>query len=226
MPVNHIRHVLGNRRGVAAMEFALSLGAVVTLGVYGTEMSNLALANLKVSQIALTLADNMSRVGIKSGLAQQELRESDINDVLLGAQMLGKPMDLTKEGRITVSSLQVNGDGGQWIKWQRCLGLKSGTGWKSSYGDEDIGATGTAFAGMGPVGEEVKAPPNSAVIFVEINYDYKPVVKFGLDTAKKLTYTASMVVRDRRDLTKVTNPSPGSTQMKCDKFTETVPRIG
>ena len=221
-----IRTLNRDQRGVAAIEFAMSLGAVVTLGVYGTEMSNLALANLKVSQIALSVADNMSRVGIKSGLSQQQLREGDINDSLIGAQIQGASMGLTTQGRVTVSSIQVNDDGGQWIKWQRCVGTKSGTGWDSSYGVEDQGKVGRAFVGMGPTGQEVTAPPDSAVIFVEVNYDYKPVINFGLDTARKITYVASLVVRDNRNLITVFNPNPTATQMTCNKHTATVPKRG
>lgn len=213
-------------RGMAAIEFALSLSAVMTVGVYGTEMSNLALANLRVSQIALGLADNVSRVGLKSSLAQQQLRESDINDALIGAQLQGAAMNLGTQARVTVSSIQVNSVGGQWIAWQRCLGTKSGTGWDSSYGKEDDGKTNTSFGGMGPTGQQVTAPPGSAVIFVEVNYDYKPVINFGLDTARRLTYVASMVVRDNRDLTQVYNPSPTATKMRCDRYTSTVPKRG
>lgn len=213
-------------RGMAAIEFAMSLGAVVTLGVYGTEMSNLALAHLKISQIALGVADNMSRVGLKSGLVQQQLREGDINDALVGAQVQGAAMKLGTQGRITVSSIQQNAQNGQWIKWQRCLGMKSGTGWDSTYGVEDQGNTGTSFLGMGKAGEEVTAPPNSSVIFVEINYDYKPVVNFGLNTARKITYLASMVVRANRDLTQVYNPNPTATKMTCNRYTSTVPKRG
>ncbi|WP_415642666.1 hypothetical protein [Sphingomonas antarctica] len=211
---------------MAAIEFAMSLGAVVTLGVYGTEMSNLALAHLKVSQMALGLADNISRVGLKSALAQQQLREADINDALVGVQMQGAAMSMGTRGRITISSIQVNPQGGQWIKWQRCLGIRQGAGWDSSYGVQDQGSTGTSFTGMGPPGQEVTAPPNSAVIFVEINYDYQPVINFGLDTARKLTYVASLVVRDNRDLTTVYNPNPTATSMTCDKHLSTVPKRG
>lgn len=223
---NPLRKLRRDERGMAAIEFAMSLGAVVTLGVYGTEMSNLALAHLKVSQVALGLADNISRVGLKSALAQQQLREADINDALVGAQVQGQSWKLGTKGRISVSSLQVNAQGGQWIKWQRCLGVKAGTGWDSTYGVEDQGNTGTALTGMGKAGEQVTAPPNSAVIFVEVNYDYEPVVNFGLNTARKITYLASLVVRDNRDLTQVYNPNPAATRMTCDRHTATVPKRG
>ena len=93
-------------RGVAIMEFALSMPLVLMFGCYGIELSNLARANLQVSQIALNLADNASRVGNSDGLAAQQLREVDINDVLQGARFQGNALQLTHHGRITVSSLE------------------------------------------------------------------------------------------------------------------------
>ncbi len=210
-------------RGLALTEFAFAMPVIFSIGMYGIEVSNLALTNLRVSQVALTLADNASRVGVRSSLSVQQLRESDINDVLEGARLQGENLELAQKGRVTVSSLQVNSDSGQWIFWQRCLGLRSGTGYDSSYGVEGDGATGTAFTGMGEVGSQVTAPPNSAVIFVEINYDYEPVVGDWLIGDRKVQYVASFIVRDPRDLTQIYNPNPAATPSTCDRHSATVP---
>lgn len=135
-----MRHLGGDRRGVAMLEFALSLPIVLAIGLYGIEISNLALANMKVSQIALALADNASRVGVDNGLAQQQLREFDINDVLQATRLQSNDLKLTTNGRITVSSLEESG-GVQRIHWQRCLGLQKGTDYDSSYGRTTIKGT-------------------------------------------------------------------------------------
>jgi hypothetical protein len=126
-----------DQSGVAMLEFALSLPIVLALGLYGVEISNLALANLKLSQIALALADNASRVGVANQLAQQQLREFDINDVLQAARLQGEDLKLTANGRITLSSLEESG-GVQRIHWQRCIGLQKGAGYDSSYGRTTI----------------------------------------------------------------------------------------
>ena len=127
---------------VALTEFAFALPILLTIGMFGVEESNIALTHLRVSQYALTLADNASRVGV-SGLTTQQLREIDINDVLTGTRQQGARINLTTYGRITLSSLETNSSGGQWIHWQRCIGLRSGAGYDSTYGTEGTGASGT-----------------------------------------------------------------------------------
>ncbi|RZL72695.1 MAG: histidine kinase [Sphingomonas sp.] len=243
-----------DRSGLALLEFAFTAPLVVTLGLYGVETANLAIANLRVSQVALNLADNASRVGVQSSLVTQQLREIDINDTLAAVKAQGAGWDLTTRGRITLSSLEADATGKQTIHWQRCFGLKSGAGYDSSYGrttalggvpatadnnaapyDPNAGVnTATTgpdnsalhpgsiiVGGMGDAGAKIVAPNNSGVMFVEINYDYKPVVGTGWlpNGAAKIRYTASFIVRDRRDFGQIYNPSPTATRMTCDKYT-------
>ena len=105
------------------------------IGLYGIETANLALINLRVSQIALSLADNASRVGTMSTLNTVQLREVDLNDVLQATRLQGAGIKLTTFGRVTLSSLE-NPSGTQNIHWQRCIGLMRGTGYDSSYGTD------------------------------------------------------------------------------------------
>ena len=100
------RRLRRDRSGVALMEFALCLPIVLCVGLYGIETANLALINLRVSQIALSLADNASRVGTMSTLNTQQLREVDLNDVLQARALQGTGINLTTNGRIILSSLE------------------------------------------------------------------------------------------------------------------------
>lgn len=209
-----------DRRAVAMLEFGLALPVMLPIGLYGIEISNYSLTQTRLSQIALTLADNASRVGVDNALNMQELREFDVNDILQGVRLQGQNLNIGAQGRVTLSSLEVNASGGQYIHWQRCLGLKSGAGYDSSYGVEGDGKDTTTFAGMGETGAKVTAPTGSAVMFVEVNYDYKPLFSAYLVGPTKTRFVASFIVRDDRDLSKgVTNPSPAETEMKCDKHT-------
>ncbi len=77
LTLNPSRALGRDDRGMAAIEFAMSLGAVVTLGVYGTEMSNLALAHLQGQPgRAGPGRQRLTRRTEKSSLAQQQLREA------------------------------------------------------------------------------------------------------------------------------------------------------
>jgi Flp pilus assembly protein TadG len=219
--------------GLALLEFALSLPLVLAMGAYGIELSNLALANMRISQYALDLADNASRVGQSSNLASVQLRESDLNDVLTATALEGQALNLTTRGRITLSSLenvQQSYDTApiQRIHWQRCIGALGTTandGYDSSYGTAPVAAgttatqanAGTAQAsGMGDAGSQVIAPSGSGLMFVEINYNYRPLFGSLFVSTTKIHYIASFIVRDKRDFSQIYNPSPGQTRSTCD----------
>ena len=213
-----------NTSGLAMIEFAYSLPLLVGLSGYGLELTNLANANLKISQAANALPDNMSRVGLESPLALTQLREADINDGFIGVIRQTSSINLTQNGRVILSSLERNASGGQWIHWQRCIGAKT---YPSSYGNAGDGATGTSFLGMGPPTARVTAPAaGTAVMFVEIIYDYQPLFGTMFFGAKQIRYHASFIVRDERDLpgpagAGVYNPSPAAAVRNCAVYSST-----
>ncbi|MGK6322007.1 TadE/TadG family type IV pilus assembly protein [Sphingomonas sp. DT-51] len=219
-----------DRSGVSMIEFALTLPLVLTLGCYAIETCNLALTSLQVSQLALNLADNASRVGSMQSDNSTQLREVDINDVLTAARLQGAKLGLATRGRIIVSSLEENG-GKQYIHWQRCLGTASGAAFDSHYGTTPVDAgtqsgpayAGTQVAGMGGTGAQVTAPPGTGVMFVEVNYLYNPVISARWLSAgvQQMRYTASFIVRDRRTFDQVYNPAPTAQRYTCDRYTAT-----
>lgn len=228
-----LRHLARDRSGASLIEFALALPIVFYMGGAGIEYTNMARVHLQISQIALDLADNASRVGLSSNLAATQIRETDMNDVLAGARLQGNGLGLTTNGRITISSLEMVQQSYdtapvQRIHWQRCVGLKSGTGFASSYGttsttagtDATLANAGTTMStGMGDTGYKVNAPTGAGVMFVEVNYTYQPFFGTMFVTNKVMHYTASFVVRDLRDYAQIYNPSPAATRMTCDKYT-------
>ena len=237
-----LRRLRRDRSGVAMLEFAFTLPVVLGVGGYGIEVANLALMNLKVSQIALALAENASRVGVTSSLSTQQLREVDINDIFAGVRLQGKGIDLTTRGRVILSSLEnvqrTYSDGTsdaaavQRIHWQRCIGLKGGTDYNSHYdgttptaGSDTTPANAgkTMASGMGDPGTPmVNAPPSSGVMFVEINYEVRPLFGALLMSPSRIHYIASFIVRDNRDFSKLFNPSPTiatSDKFTCDRYT-------
>lgn len=225
--------ILHDRGGVAATEFAICVPLLLAAGGFGIELANYAIVNLRVSQAALNLADNGSRVGAMSSQSIVQLRESDINDVLQATRLQGDGINLTNFGRITISSLeniQQSYDNApvQRIHWQRCIGLRSGTNYESGYGTArttdgttaDSSTAGTAAPqGMGDVGYKVSAPNGSGLIFVEVNYDYQPLFGSMFLGSRRIHSIASLIVRDRRDYTMLYNPSPTAARATCDKFT-------
>lgn len=231
------RRLRRDQSGLALLEFAFSAPIVLSIGMYGIEVSNLALMNMRVSQSALNIADNASRLGLTTSLNTQQLRETDINDLVSQIRQQTGAWGLTTRGRVTITSLEEK-SGNQIMHWQRCVGLRNGTDYKSHYDKPGEAVTPTdgsdttaandgviiAATGMGPAGAKVVAPPNSGVIFVEVNYEYNPVVSDRWLPAgtTRLSYIASFIVRDRRDFTQIFNPTPSvatNQKMTCDRYT-------
>lgn len=200
--------------GIAMTEFAFTAPIILSLGMLGTETAYYSITHMQVSQIAMQVADNASRVGEDSVLVSRKVYEGDIRDVFIGARELGSNLDFFENGRIILSSLEQNSDGGQWIHWQRCIGAKAH---ESSYGDAGDGASGTSFPGMGESGSEITASSGTAVMFVEVAYDYPGITPFNFMENEELVYTAAFNVRDSRDLTQLY--SDGTTIPSCSTYT-------
>jgi len=235
-----LKRLIRNNRALALTEFALAFPVLLVTGGYGAELAHLALCHLSISQYALNLADNASRVGVVSSNGVSQLRETDINDVLQATKVQGVDLKLTTYGRITLSSLEYAAQDYdkmplQRIHWQRCIGLKSGLGYDSSFGkakttagadapanwvaSSDDQYAGIVSSGMGPAGSAVTAPTDSGVMFVEVNYDYQALFGTMFLSPTKIHYIASFIVRDNRDFSQITNPYPTATASNCSLYT-------
>lgn len=225
------RDLRRDRSGLAAVEFALSLPLLLVAGLYGTETANLALTHMKVSEVAMHLADNAARIGDTSTITNRAIFEADVADLLAGAATQGgSKLDFYNRGRAIISSLEIYNPavscggkncpgnptvGAQFIHWQRCQGVKNVS---SDYGDE----YDEMPSGMGPAGQEITADANSAAIFVEVTYDYKPLISSKFLGAPTIKAVASFTQRDNIDLSglkKVKNGKVGKVGA-CNKYTK------
>ena len=231
---DRVRRLRKDGSGLAAIEFALGAPMLMVLGGYGVEVANLAISNMRVSQYALQLADNAARIGVNSGLSTFQVREADINDVMQGLRLFSGNTDLGMHGRVTLSSLENTQQTwdtapAQRIHWQRCMGKRGGTtggvddtAYDSAYTTNKTDGTVAAKAnqgtdatgGIGPTGAKINAPTNSAVMFVEVNYEYQPLFGSLFVSKTRLHYTASAIVRDKRDLSQIASNS--GTAATCD----------
>lgn len=188
-----------DRSANSLIEFAYSLPIFLTLGMYGTELAYMATVNMQVSQIAMALADNASRLGQTDNSAVlPSITSSMTASVMSGAMQQGAVINFQANGRVILSSLEVDSTTNrQYIHWQKCSGNLSQA---SAYGPLNYGKSGTAIAGLGKTGHVVKANSGSAVMFVEAFYSYKPL--FGNMFVKNVKFAqeAAFIIRDRRDL--------------------------
>lgn len=191
MSLSPVARLRGCRSGVSIVEFALALPVVMGVAVGGLECANVALAHLRISQIATTTADTSARI-----LTQMD--ETDIEEVFAGVDVMGNRINFATNGRVVLSSLEPNGqsggNAGQKITWQRCYGSLSVA---PSYGRQGAGATNATLAqGMGPTGRKITAGTNSNVMFVEVTYDYQPLIYDFLNVGN-IRYEAAFNVRER-----------------------------
>lgn len=202
LPRSTFTAMLRDRSAIAFTEFAYALPIFLTLGLTGAEITNYVTTKMRASQVALHAADHASRMGSGSLLAAKTISESQINDVLTGAGLQAGNMALYTHGRVIISSLEPvanpNPSRRYRIAWQRCRGAATQT---SSYGV----AGQTNMTGMGPAGRQVTAPEGGATMFVEVHYTYQPLISARFLPNVQMSLIASMMVRDRRDLTRIYN---------------------
>jgi hypothetical protein len=211
------RRLRRNTSGLALVEFAFAAPLVLGMGMLGTETAFLVITHMQVSQIAMQVADNASRVGEQDVLTARKVYERDVAETLIGAEKLGNTIRIFEQGRVIISSLQRNAQGGQWIAWQRCRGAKNHV---SSYGLQGAGATGTTFPGMGVAGRRITAAQGTAVMFVEVSYDFRSPTPLNMFDDNVISYTAAFNVRDNRDLTRLYTGGPVAS---CTTFSAARP---
>jgi Flp pilus assembly protein TadG len=186
-----------DRSGNSLIEFAYALPILLTLGMYGTELANMKVTDMQVSNMAMALADNASRLGQTDNSAvAPTITNAMIDSVLAGAIKQGESINFSANGRIILSSFEKDPvTNRQFFHWQRCRGSLAQTG---AYGTEDSGLSGTAITGIGKSGQVKATSTTTGVMFVEAYYSYKPL--FGNMFVKNVKFAqeAAFIVRDDR----------------------------
>ncbi|MFA5989230.1 MAG: TadE/TadG family type IV pilus assembly protein [Sphingomonas sp.] len=208
MTLNRLACLRDDTSGVALIEFAYTLPVILLMMLAGAETTNYITTRTRVSQLALHLADDAGRMGNGTLLSSKTINEADINDLFVGANLQSGELDLNGRGRVILSDLEPvanpNTSNKYKIVWQRCYGTK--TSHTSTYGT----AGQTNLNGIGPAGQQVTAQDDNATMFVEVYYEYKPIINLntiitGIAPSMMMLETASTAVRDRRDLTQIYN---------------------
>lgn len=201
---------------IALTEFAFVLPVLLVMGLYGAEIARMAMTRTQISQIALSVADNASRLGQtdNSGVTPT-ITETDVDAILDGAIRQGGTIDLEENGRIILSSLEFDEfSNRQYIHWQRCRGDAD---IESEYGDDgdDNGLTGAVLTGMGSGSSKATASAGSAVMFVEIEYTYTALFENPFGSGDRtMRSEAAFLIRDDRNLTP--GLTGGSSESECD----------
>ena len=110
---HHARSLRRSESGMALVEFAMVLPFLMILATSALELTNYAITVKRVGELGVMVSDNASRMGAQSAINDKPISEAEINDVFIGADLQASGMNLATNSRIILSSLQLNGDGGQ-----------------------------------------------------------------------------------------------------------------
>ena len=200
------------------VELSISLPFFLGLTIGGVEIANYASIIMQLDQISLHTADAAARIGTRTGYGDRTISEALIKDVFAGPMREGARIDLggthpfvnprtgvlatRGNGLIILSSFEEVGNFSAArpryrIRWQRCAG--DSTNYRSNYGTP---ATLRNALGIGPQNRQVTPPLDGAIMFVEVQYYFRPLIVNGFTrlTDHTIRQVASMVVREKRDL--------------------------
>ena len=153
---NHNIACNAKRRGLAAMEFALTLPIWVTLLLGICDGSYFMLINQRADRIAYTVTDIVTQY--------QTISRANLNDIVLAASQIMQPISFGSGGTIIVTSVYKPAGQLPTICWQYSGG---GSLAKNSL----IGATG----GTPTLPNGLTLNDNDNVIIAEVFYNFSPL---------------------------------------------------
>jgi Flp pilus assembly protein TadG len=166
-----IKRLKRNQRGVAALEFALSLPLLILLMFGVVEITRFILVGQMVTNVSRTMADLSSQ--------GKTMTEAELTSLFSATKFVAKPFDMQTNGKVIVSSISVTGGGSPDMNWQRSHGDLAGV-------SSAIGIPGNSL--ILPPGFTVRE--GYTVIAAEAYYDFSPIV-FSWITPPRRLYRAS-----------------------------------
>jgi Flp pilus assembly protein TadG len=166
---NTITRFAGERRGVAAVEFAMLLPLMMTLYLGSVEASQGIATQRKVTLVAHALADLASQY--------TDITNSDMSNILAAGSAIIVPYSATGLQEV-VSEVSINAQGQASVVWSDSLGGTALT----------VGQAVTVPASL--------AVPNTYLVLAQVQYSYKPT--YGYVMTGTLTLSDESYVLPRQ----------------------------
>jgi Flp pilus assembly protein TadG len=148
------RPLLGDDRGISAVEFALVLPVLLLLAMGIAEVGRFALLAMKVNHAAATLGDLAAR--------EETLTGAFVDSLFDAVEHVMEPFDIAAEGAAFVSGVGLDG-GRTEVLWQR-----QGAG--SLAVDSVVGSVGNVAA----LPEGLEARTGETILATEVIFRYEP----------------------------------------------------
>jgi len=163
-----LRRLIGDERGVSAVEFALLLPLMLTLYFGAVEVSQGIGADRKVTLTARTIADLVSQVS--------SIGNSDMTNALNASSAVMVPFPVSNL-QVTVTSVKIDAAGHATVDWSDTL-------------------NGTArVTGAGVTLPTALNVANTSLIWSEVQYSYTPTI--GYVVSGTLTLKDQIYMRPR-----------------------------
>jgi hypothetical protein len=180
---------------LSLVEFALTMPVITALGMYGTEVAYMSSVNMQVSQLAVQVADNASRMEqTNTSSVSPTVSEADITSVLYGATKQGGAFNFAANGRVIPLQpgdeliLQAIHPLATLHRHAHHLGLGL---WRA----------GTVLtSGLGSGTTKISAASGSAVMFVEVWYKYKGLFGTLFVQPTLFKHESAFLIRDDRNI--------------------------
>jgi len=151
-----IKRLKRNQRGVAAIEFGLSLPFLVLLMFGVVEITRFILVAQMVTNVSRTMADLSSQ--------GKTMTSAELTSLFSAIKFVAKPFDIQADGKVIVSSISVVGSDTPDMNWQQSHGDLVGV-------SSAIGIPGNLLTL--PNGFTVRE--GYTVIAAEAFYDFNPI---------------------------------------------------
>ena len=162
--VQALRHRLArlahDERGVSAVEFAVLLPFMFLLYMGGVEVSQAVATDRKVTMVARSVADLVSRT--------TSVSDADMTDTFNAAAAVVAPFPTSKL-KVTLSSVSINAQGVAKVVWSN--------GYNTA--PRSVGSTVTIPAALNVA--------NTSLIWGEVSYGYTPTIGYVLTGTMNLT---------------------------------------
>jgi Flp pilus assembly protein TadG len=161
------------RRGIAAVEFALTLPVMMVLLLGAADGTYYLLICERADRIAYTVTDIVTQ--------NETVTIANLKDILMGAEQLMEPFNFGTQGVVVISSVYQPTSGSSVIKWQYTGG---GTLSKTS----KVGSSG----GTATLPNGLALNANDNVIVTEVYYSFTPLFAPSELFPAKVIYRAAV----------------------------------
>jgi Flp pilus assembly protein TadG len=168
-----LRGFRGDRRGVAAIEFALVLPVMLLLALGCFEVPRFVMVYQKMERTSSGVGDLVAQ-------ADEPLTQNQMNDIFTAGGLMMSPFNLTTNGEVIVSSINNPNGAGVIMTWQQTFGT---LGQASKFGAKGSNPSGLLPAGLAPTS-------NLEVLTTEVYFNYTPVLGNVIYRGTRL-YTSS-----------------------------------